>query len=381
MADIGDKTNFYLEKTFSQNPSDVAHLLKYFYYSNIRFDGKYWYRFIEHHWKRYDEDNSPLIPLIKNDIVNKYLTLANSYNGHVMKLTVELNKMKNEDPSKMETYLPLIISDIMYKSQQCSELAFNLTDHIFYQRINLIAQELFTDKEFPLLLDTKLDLVGFENGNFNLETGILNVPKYSDMVFSSVGYDFQTNRDSDNNSQKEVEDFFQKLGLSKLLPLMASMLSGRVRQPLIWIKGFDEYSMDAFERLLHWCLGDYLGFLPFSTLRKRKIPDYQNHTHTNLVQNCRKRIVMVKQTEEDFSSVYPQMIDTLLCDDVLNLRNPYEMTNNYIPQFGLIIMSLKHDCDPLEGSLVFEAISSKEKIKIKEEWKYGLMKLLLNRFF
>ena len=40
MTDNKQDIYFYLEKTFSQNPSDIAHLLKYLYFSNIRFDTK-----------------------------------------------------------------------------------------------------------------------------------------------------------------------------------------------------------------------------------------------------------------------------------------------------------------------------------------------------
>lgn len=52
-------TEFYLEKTLSENPSDIAHLLKYLYFSHIRFDGKFWYSFSNHKWNITDEDDSP----------------------------------------------------------------------------------------------------------------------------------------------------------------------------------------------------------------------------------------------------------------------------------------------------------------------------------
>jgi len=405
---MSTKITVYLEKTFSQNPSDVAHLLKYLYYSIIRFDTKHWYHFVDHRWTRRDEDSSPLIPLMKNDLVNKYLHLANEYNQRVMSLTSELNSAEDLDSvdnnlelndrngERKDTYLPLVISDLMYKSKICSELSLKLTNHGYYHKVNVIAQELFTQKDFDLRLDINPELIGFDNGNFNLLDGELNVPTELDRVFMSVGYNYHSTK---MDYRKDITDFFEELGLTGLLPMLASLLSGNIRQPVIWIDGLNDQSCYALSQLLTWTLGEYVGNLPFSTLRKRKIPHYQNHTHTALVESCRKRLVLVEQLPEDYPSVYPPMIDTLLSRETLNLRKPYETTNDYVPQFGIMILSTKKDSEPFEDSMIFKVNESMKevdesmkedvkedvnvkdvkktaKIEVKEEWKYDLIRIL-----
>lgn len=368
------KITVYLEKTFSQNPSDVAHLLKYLYYSIIRFDTKYWYHFIENNWTRRDEDSSPLIPLMKNDLVNKYLHLANQYNQEVMRLTSELNwaedldsmdhDLKDNDGERKDTYLPLVISDLMHKSKICSELSLKLTNHGYYHKVNVIAQELFTQKDFDLRLDINPDLLGFENGNYDLIEGELKVPSSVDRVFMSVGYNYHSIK---MEYRKEINDFFSGLGLTGFLPMLASLLSGNIRQPVVWIDGLNDQASYALSKLIGWTLGEYVGSLPFSTLRKRKIPHYQNHTHGALVESCRKRLILVEQLPEDYPSVYPPMIDTLLSQETLNLRKPYETTNDYVPQFGIVILSTKEDSEPFEDSMIFEATGCQKKKKVNRE--------------
>ena len=374
-----ERIRFYLEKTFSQNPSDVAHLLKFLYYPIIRFDTKNWFYFVDHRWNRRDEDQSPLIGLMKNDLVNRYLSLANRYNEEVMKLTRELNVVQDLDSmdsnlnvglygdsasdddsqgDRKDLYLPLIISDLMYKSMICSELSLKLSNHGYYHKVNTIAQELFTQKDFELRLDLNPELLGFNNGNYHLQPSRLRVPVENDRVFMTVGYHFR----SDNMSfRKDIEDFWNRIGLKEMLPVLASLLRGNVRQPLIWVDGLNDRTSYAISQLLQGTLGDYIGSLPFSTLRKRKIPHYQNHTHTALVESFKKRLIIVDQTPEDYPALYPPMIETLLGRHTLNLRKPYETTNDYIPQFGIIILSSKSDSEPSSDALVF-----KENVNLKK---------------
>ena len=237
---------FYLEKTFSQNPSDIAHLLKYLYYSIIRFDTKNWYYFTNHRWYKYDVDQSPLIPLIKNEVVNKYLTLVDHYNKKVKNLTTQLNTIEDENPEKMEIYIPLVRSDLMYKSQICYELGSKLINHSYCQKVNDIAQELLTQKDFSLTLDTNPNLIGFNNGVIHLPSGKFDLVKQENYILMSVNYDYT----SEMTYTKDVITFFEQLGLNRMLPVLAGFLSGNYREPVIWVTGLNQSSLTAISDLL-----------------------------------------------------------------------------------------------------------------------------------
>tara|TARA_R100001163_G_C5068196_1_gene208153 strand:- start:3625 stop:5343 length:1719 start_codon:yes stop_codon:yes gene_type:complete len=446
-----DRLQFYLEKTFSQHPSDVAHLLKYLYYPIIRFDTKHWYYFVDHHWTRRDEDNSPLMSLMKNDLVNKYLSLANDYNQQVMKLNNILGEVENNDdkisleglvsPNDLKNsntlnnekkfqnnndntsninynnnndnnsdsdknihnnidnnfdnnfdntsdsnsntnsdsntnnsleenntsssssseyyglqspkiYFPLLISDLMYKSKICSELSLRLSNRSFFHKVNLVAQELFTQNDFSLKLDLNPYLIGFNNGNYDLINKKLKVPEESDRVFMTVGYHFRPDR---NIYKREIIEWFKSINLYNMLPQLAYLINGTTRQPMIWVDGLDRSTKYSISKLLEWTFGDYIGSLSFSTLRKRKIPHYQNHTHAELVESCKKRIIMIDQEQDDYPNVYTPMIDILLDRTTLNLRKPYENNNHYVPQFGIIVLSSKSDSEPHQDAIIFKA--------------------------
>lgn len=339
---------FYLEKTLSQNPSDVAHLLKYLYYPIIRYDTKNWYYFVEHRWSN-KEDTCPLISLMKDDLVNRYLALSNHYSKEIMRLSMKQGQSQSQTQTQ-EEYVPLLISDLMYKSKLSNEIAMKLSNVGYYMKVVMVAQELFTQRDFQLKFDLQPELMGFNNGNYHLDLNRLRVPVESERVFMSVGYNYRADKVS---YRDEIMSFWGKLGLVDMLPMMAKLLHGNVRNPVIWVNGLNEVSTDAIVQLLNWTLGDYVGTLGFSELRKRKIPHIQNHTHVALVNNCNKRLLVVEQTQRDYPSVYQPMVDILLNKESLNLRKPYEVSNDYHPQFGIIVLSMKTDAEPLPDAMIF----------------------------
>jgi D5 N terminal like len=366
-------TEFYLEKTLSENPSDIAHLLKYLYFSHIRFDGKFWYSFSNHKWNITDEDDSPLIPIIKNDLINRYLALASEYNRKIIQKNHILSHFPDENPLSMTEYLPLIISDLTNKSRLCSNLSLQLNEHTFIQKVNDSSRRLFTTKHFDNLLDQNTNLIGFSNGNYNLKTHTIDVPHYTHFVTMSTGYDYL----KDSPYHDDVINFFNSLNLLNTLPHIASLLLGTKRLPLIWIKGLNENSIYAISNLLQISLGDYIGHLNFCDLRKRKIPSPLSHTHTELIDNCKKRIILIEQHPDDFPNAYTPIIDALLCSNSLDLRKPREINCKYTPHFGLIVLSRKVDTEPLDGSAVFDA-TDVPNIMSHDYWNIDFIKILFN---
>ncbi len=365
---MGHNINFYLEKTLSGSPSDIALLLKYLYYPKIRFDLKYWYHFYNHVWNISEEEHSPFFSILKNDLINKYLELANEYNHEVILYTKKYDISYDFHDGE---FLPLIINDLIYKSKLCSEISLKLSNHSFCLKINAIVQELFTDKSFSPNMDLNPNLIGFNNIIYNLQSNSIEVPIHTHKVMFSTGYDYY----NDSSHAKDIRNFFTNLNLLDALPSIAYLLHGHRRQPLICIQNLTDHSFNALSQLFEWTFGDYLGHLPFTVLRKRKIPSKQ--THADLVSNCKKRIILVKHYLNDYPNVNQHMIDVLLTQSTLKLRKPYELSNNYTPQFGIIILSQKSNLDSMKFAQVFNANHVKD-IPYKEDWKLDFMKLLLS---
>jgi len=272
------------------------------------------------------------------------------------------NNSSNNSQVVEQVYVPLIISDLMNKSKICNELAMKLSNFGFYSKVIVVAQELFTEKDFQLKFDLRPELLGFNNGNYHLNMNRLRVPVESDRVFMSVGYNYRSDKTIYHD---EIMAFWSQLGIVDMLPILAKLLHGNVRQPIIWVNGLNDTTAYAITQLLNWTLGDYVGKLAFSALRKRKIPHIQNHTHSALVNNCCKRLIMVEQSQTDYPSVYQPMVDTLLNNESLSLRKPYEESNDYHPQFGIMVLSTKSDSEPSPDAMVFTIKENLPNILVK----------------
>lgn len=421
IEELPENVVFYLEKTFSQNPSDLAHLLRYLYYDIVRFDCKNWYYFKQYRWICLDEHDNPLGHLLRNDLVNKYLILSSRYNLEATRKSQRQSEgesstssnsrsnrgssgviseggrdgirrdgslMRRDGREEDEVYLPLVISHLTYQSKICLEISLRISDHSYFQKIMVIAQELFTDKNFTQTLDKKTNLIGFSNGVYNLSERKFHFPASYDRVFMEVDYPYNM----EGKFEKEVREWFSGMKLDGLLPLLGATLSGEVRGPPIWITGLSDEMFRDLYGLLKWTFGDYLGEMPFSALRKRKIS--KSETHSWLVGNCKKRLVVVEQAEDDHPSVNPRMVDFLLTQESLNLRLPYEMGHEYLPQFSLLILSKHKAPEPGEGFQVFQLGKTHQETEevdgessssgsdsvssVQEKWKYDLMKILLD---
>lgn len=71
--------------------------------------------------------------------------------------------------------------------------------------------KLFYDKDFIKKLDSNPNLIGFENGIFDLRTGLLKVPSREDYVSLSTGYDYKEFYDEDDEKFIIVRKILRKL--------------------------------------------------------------------------------------------------------------------------------------------------------------------------
>ena len=155
---------FYLEKTLNQDSGNVAHILKYLYNEILHYDGNYWYYF-DKKWTIKEDEQNPLNNLIKNELVNHYLSLANNYNKQI----IDNTKLTGSPQIyNLDRYMPLIINDMIYKSKCCSSICLELNNHAYRHKVISSAKDLFLNKHFSYQLDLKTNLLGFDNGVYDL---------------------------------------------------------------------------------------------------------------------------------------------------------------------------------------------------------------------
>lgn len=130
--------------------------------------------------------------------------------------------------------------DLMRKAENIAKIINKLKKSSFKKAVLEECQSLFYDKTFEEQLDSNRDLIGFNNGVYNLKEGRFRAGVPEDYVTMSVGYDWQ-DYDNDHPFVAEIEELFKKMMREKdmndyILTLLASYLDGHTKHQkvIIW---------------------------------------------------------------------------------------------------------------------------------------------------
>ena len=174
---------------------------------------KQWYQFINHRWTEMDNCTS-LRHKISEEIVQEYCNYAGKCNQIIQNLT---------DETQQETYIK--------RGKKAFEISGKLKNMPFVDNIIRACSVLFHDKKFFEKLDSDVNLIGFENGVYDLEKKEFREGYPDDYVSFSAGIDYET-FDKDEEIIQQVHEFIgQVLPIPAVkeyvLKVMGSVLSGK----------------------------------------------------------------------------------------------------------------------------------------------------------
>ena len=173
---IMDKDIRKLLISTSKDPTnyDIANVLYIMFKYEFKFTGSEWYIFKNHVWNREDGNCLSLRTKISNDLARKYGYLLEENNNMICS-NINMPEEEKEEYKKKNKQVLLIIK--------------NLKTTSFKENIMKECKELFYDKEFVNKLDSNVFLIGFNNGIFDLESGILRSGNPDDYVELTTGID------------------------------------------------------------------------------------------------------------------------------------------------------------------------------------------------
>jgi phage/plasmid-associated DNA primase len=126
------------------------------------------------------------------------------------------------------------------KAEEIQKVINKLKNYNFKQNVLKECASFFYDKKFEELLDSNKDLIGFENGVYDLKEMRYRPGVPEDYVTMSVGYNYKE-YDMDHPYIDKIEKFFSSVMRNDdmkdyLLTLMASFLDGhtKMQKVLIW---------------------------------------------------------------------------------------------------------------------------------------------------
>lgn len=210
-----------LEQAIDGHDTDVARIVYEFYkyeYKCVDLEKNVWYEYKNHRWnlvqkgytldlKISDEITFELMKL-NNYYMNKYMILRQNNDGSHEKMMENLTKV-NKLASKLK--------NVSTKNKIMSECT-----------------KLFYDSKFIEQLDSNRDLIGFNNGVYDLKDGYFRHGDPDDMLSFTTGCDYVP-YDKDHEHVQQIKDLFRQIHRDKaqrkyIKTLLASYLDGHTKQ-------------------------------------------------------------------------------------------------------------------------------------------------------
>ncbi|KAK9803972.1 hypothetical protein WJX72_009460 [[Myrmecia] bisecta] len=192
------------------------------------------------------------------------------------------------------------------------------------------------DATFLERLDTKVNLLGFENGVYDLYLGVFRAGKPDDMLTFSVGYDYTPTVDKDKRAEvlAFIHSIFSNPDVEEyVLVITASCLHGYRRfEEFYFHTGVGRNGKGALAELLALVFGDYMGTIDttfFTQPRKNS-----SGPQPELANKKGVRYLSAREAE-DKEKIQVAKLNELTGGDPVETRGLFGKPFTYKPQFGI----------------------------------------------
>ena len=336
---------------------DVAEVISDYYKNEFVCSGlkeNHWYFFNGDHGGRWEatEIGHELRKKLSNEIVRIYFYYGKKY---------QIESEKCEDGTIKKKIYDQMVSN-------CGKIISKLKDSTYKDKIIRECRELFYDHEFSLKLNSKLDLIGFDNGVFDLNKMEFRNGQPDDYVNVTTNYElpmyglskpvsFETLKkkflDDDNNKEinKGLNEFIKQVLPNRLdsngdrtdertrnyvLRFLSSCLSGNVREEKFYFwTGSGGNGKSKLIELFDLVLGDYSKTLDVAYLTTKRGSSSSASPEVETLKYA--RFVSCTEPEED-DKIYVGKLKQITGGDKLSTRGLYKETTEFKPQFKIVLM-------------------------------------------
>ena len=203
----------------------------------------------------------------------------------------------------------------------------------------------FIDEKFEEKLDSNPNLLGFENGVYDLENGIFRKGIPEDYILLTTGYDY--NSQCTNNSKEiiEINKYFDQVMTEAdmreyTLQSFASFQDGHIKQQVFRVfTGSGGNAKSQTMDLLKASMGQYFGVLPTGVLTRKR--GSSSGATPELADKRGKRYLVIQEPEHD-DVIYVGQMKNFTGGDTIMARALYGDPFEYKPQWkiGLICNKL-----------------------------------------
>ena len=246
----------------------------------------------------YDGGNQKLLIIIYNDLINKYESLLSS----------------TDDKEETE-----IIKKLIKKLKGKLPFIHSIVDWIALLTFNI---------KFFEIIDENPDLLGFNNGVYEINNKVFREGRREDYITKTTGYDFPT--DDDYGHKKDIDDFLKKIFPDEevrnfVIQTQAQALSGRKTEDLIYTHtGRGGNGKTILIEILKNVFGNYFYNIPVAMLTKANNKGH-NDPDPYMAELKGVRYAMSNEPK-DGASFNDQLIKNLGSQESLKYRMLYSNT-------------------------------------------------------
>lgn len=243
---------------------------------------KVWYYFSNHRWSICDGKT----------LLNMRMQNEVQYHCRMAKLRInEQSAISTDDNEK---------NKLDHDEQEINKLIFKLKDASFKDKVLKECIPMFYDEKFYLKLDENIDLMGCENGIYNLKTGEFRDGLPDDYVSLSTGINYQVGDEHglyDDNHPiiKQVNKFFKKIQPKQdvcdyLKLVISACLFGRnINEHFYILEGVGGNGKSKLIELIEMTLGPYASNIASNFFTQKRTntsaatPELAKIVHARLV--------------------------------------------------------------------------------------------------
>jgi P4 family phage/plasmid primase-like protien len=333
------------KKNYIENKSDTTLISKLNYAAQTRthtdmaelicekYQGEYissssnsWYQFVNHKWE-FIGDGAPLRNRIRIEICDD------------INLLIDIH----ENSLKVANLDDVTIEKLTTKKKELLKLMYAYKNNSVLAQVIKICNDKLRNSQFLSLLDSNSELIGFENGVFDLKTFKLRDGLPKDYIFTSVGYNYNSEMPQDHVDG--INKFFLQILPDEhtrgfVWRLISSCLIGKnIDQKFhIWT-GKGGNGKSKLVEFMELVMGGYIDTIPIEILTNQSKSNGEGAT-PQIAKLQAKRIVTTAEPL-DKSSLNGTVVKGWTGNDKLSVRKLFENPFSFIPQFKLFMLCNK----------------------------------------
>ena len=288
--------------------------------ASIKYKTWYEYDYSLHKWKRVENGYS-LTDKITSEFVNEYLKC----NSELFNKMTEVEMHEKADIKKQIDQNNLIINRINNES--------------FLSTLMGTLARRFYVPNFSEDLDEKYDLIGFNNGVYDLKKGIFRPGHPDDYITMTTGLDYQPldmGSEEFNGCMKLFEDIHPDEETREYVyTLFSTFIAGHHNEETLHLfNGCGSNGKSVTFDLLKHCLGDYIMSVPITLLTRKRASS--NNATPILAQIKGKRLGVLQEPEEG-EKLHVGLMKELTGNDEISARPLFEAPISFKPQMKFAI--------------------------------------------